>query len=316
MKASTSKAAKVMDWIRKGRDSLTVGGPTTSVPSPAESNSSTVDNEAASPVQTLAGGRKPETTSPSQPTTTPTATTPSASGSFASRFRRSINVGSTTSKIQREVAPAPTAGGTLRVHHGAVDQSTITTGQPPEVMRHVKEVLVSMGMEVQIESEYKYRCIRAKQRRAGNGTISGSTGPQGVAAFTMVGSAGSNGVDKRGLPMPSESTFSGGGGMLRGLLMRRQSSQVSAYGPGSTSFDTDESLNSSGILSAEPIAQADTVYGDPTEDAGDEVRFSVELTRLDRLNDTYSLDIRRLKGNLGSYKLLYDTLRKRADLQR
>jgi len=50
------------------------------------------------------------------------------------------------------------------------------------------------------------------------------------------------------------------------------------------------------------------------QDAGDEVRFSAELTRLDRLNDTYILDIRRLKGNLRSYKFLYDTLRDRADL--
>lgn len=53
----------------------------------------------------------------------------------------------------------------------------------------------------------------------------------------------------------------------------------------------------------------ETTYGDPSQDAGDEVRFSVELTRIDRLNDTFSLDIRRLKGNLRSYKFLYDTIR-------
>lgn len=52
-----------------------------------------------------------------------------------------------------------------------------------------------------------------------------------------------------------------------------------------------------------------TFYGDRNVDQGDEVRFSVELTRLDRLEDTLSLDIRRLKGNLRSYKFLYDTLR-------
>ena len=47
----------------------------------------------------------------------------------------------------------------------------------------------------------------------------------------------------------------------------------------------------------------------PAEDAVDEVRFSVELTRLDGLHDTFSLDVRRLKGNLRSYKVLYDALR-------
>ena len=51
------------------------------------------------------------------------------------------------------------------------------------------------------------------------------------------------------------------------------------------------------------------VYGDKSADQGDEVRFSVELTRIDRLDDTFSLDIRRLKGNLRSYKFLYDTLK-------
>ncbi|KAJ7482152.1 CAMK/CAMKL/Kin4 protein kinase [Mycena galericulata] len=340
-KGSTSKAAKVMDWIRRGRDSFTVSGPTTSVPSPAESTSSTADGaEASSPVQvfvttptsatplspivtkTLAGGRKPSTDAPTS-AVTPTATA-SATGSFASRFRRSVNIGGSNassgggSKSHREPAPAAApAGGALRIHHGAVDQGTITTGQPPEVMRHVKEVLVAMGLEIYVESDFKYRCIRAKQRRTGKSTIGSTTGPQGVAAFTMVGSAGSNGVDKRGLPLPSQSTFSSGG-MLRGLLMRRQSSQVSTagYPSGSASFEADDSLNNSGILTAEPTQQADTVYGDASQDAGDEVRFSVELTRLDRLNDTYSLDIRRLKGNLRSYKFLYDTLRKRADLQR
>lgn len=74
---------------------------------------------------------------------------------------------------------------------------------------------------------------------------------------------------------------------------------------GSTSFD-DDSPNVS-VVSGEPGLEP--VYGDQAEDVGDEVRFSVELTRLDRLNDTYSLDIRRLKGNLRSYKFLYDTIR-------
>ncbi|KDR73988.1 hypothetical protein GALMADRAFT_227707 [Galerina marginata CBS 339.88] len=130
--------------------------------------------------------------------------------------------------------------------------------------------------------------------------------------------------------------------MLRGLLMRRQSSQVSSHNGGggglnasqpSLAFDDDTSVivgeplhidanaNASSPLSPVPPSglgfsahPQGPVYGDPSQDAGDEVRFSVELTRLDRLNDTYSLDIRRLKGNLRSYKFLYDTLRDRADL--
>lgn len=60
----------------------------------------------------------------------------------------------------------------------------------------------------------------------------------------------------------------------------------------------------------EPQAMSpEPIYGERTDDAQDEVRFFVELTRIDRLEDTYSIDVRRLKGNLRSYKFLYDTLR-------
>jgi protein-serine/threonine kinase len=71
----------------------------------------------------------------------------------------------------------------------------------------------------------------------------------------------------------------------------------------------DNPSNSSSVPADRPPSPDAAVYGDQAEDVGDEVRFSVELTRLDRLKDMYSLDIRRLKGNLKSYKFLYDTLR-------
>jgi protein-serine/threonine kinase len=98
--------------------------------------------------------------------------------------------------------------------------------------------------------------------------------------------------------------------MLKGLLMRRQSSQVSSHG--STMPPDADGSNVSGPSSGDqtPPTGIEPVYGgDTTQDLGDEVRFSAELTRMDRLNDTFSLDIRRLKGNLRSYKFLYDTLR-------
>ena len=57
------------------------------------------------------------------------------------------------------------------------------------------------------------------------------------------------------------------------------------------------------------IGPQDTLYGDQSEDSGSEVRFSVELTEISGLKLTYSLDIRRLKGPLRSYKYMYDSLR-------
>jgi protein-serine/threonine kinase len=90
--------------------------------------------------------------------------------------------------------------------------------------------------------------------------------------------------------------------MLKGLLTRRQSSQVSGMG---TDDDVASPVSTIGTIAA----TTEPIYGNPQTDAGDEVRFSVELTRIDRLENTFSLDIRRLKGNLRSYKFLYDTLR-------
>jgi protein-serine/threonine kinase len=68
-------------------------------------------------------------------------------------------------------------------------------------MAHVKKVLEGMGVEIQLESQFKYRCIRAKKRKAGSSSVntSGSVSPlshggPGLAAVTMVGSAASSGV--------------------------------------------------------------------------------------------------------------------------
>ncbi|KAJ7742739.1 hypothetical protein DFH07DRAFT_688517, partial [Mycena maculata] len=160
----------------------------------------------------------------------------------------------------------------IRIHHGAVDHEMLTGGRPPEVMHHMQEVLSGMGIDVQVEGDFKYRCSRPPKRRDRRDVSEGPTG-------------------------------GGGSGVFRSLLARRQPS------PARPSLLENGSSKSSSALSSDQPSHSDIVYGDVSEDVGDEVRFSVELTRLDRLKDMYSLDIRRLKGNLKSYKFLYDTLR-------
>ncbi|CAE6394881.1 unnamed protein product [Rhizoctonia solani] len=178
----------------------------------------------------------------------------------------------------------------MRVHEGAVDQAMVTSGSPLDALSHAEAVLVEMGIAFTKESEWKFRCVRHKKRKGG---ISGSVG--GLSAGVM-GSAASGGVNNRGLPMPPPPSFGGAGGMLRGLL-RRSSAQ-----PG---VPTESEGTAQQQQLPEPI------YGERNDDAQDEVRFFVELTRIDRLEDTYSIDVRRLKGNLRSYKFLYDTMRER-----
>ncbi|KAJ7204835.1 hypothetical protein GGX14DRAFT_334475, partial [Mycena pura] len=167
----------------------------------------------------------------------------------------------------------------LRVHHGAVDHEMITAGKPPEVMQHVRGVLEGMGVDVQEEGDFKYRCARPARRR-----------PR-----ARDGWEGKIGAD---------SAPASGGGVLRGLLSRRQPSPAR-----STLGDNSSSPSIKHSVSTDERPDVATVYGHQYEDIGDEVRFSVELTRLDRLKDMYSVDVRRLKGNLKSYKFLYDMIR-------
>ena len=195
MQASTSKARKVMQWFRsrsKGRG-LGDDGETSSPMSgrPSVRNAFAV-NDSSTSINAMqpfpAGGVVEEYTQ-----------VPSRMG--PPHPQRTVSTGpegaptgpSFAELVRRHVAPPK---GIIRTHHGAVSQATVTSGAPIEVMRHVREVLVGMGVDVQVESDYKYRCARAKRRRAPptpSGFGLGLREP-GLAAFTLIGSAASNGV--------------------------------------------------------------------------------------------------------------------------
>ncbi|KAG0020480.1 hypothetical protein BGZ82_011583, partial [Podila clonocystis] len=57
------------------------------------------------------------------------------------------------------------------------------------------------------------------------------------------------------------------------------------------------------------------LYGEDTIDSGEEIRFSIELCRIKNLHGLYSVDIRRMKGNLWTYKFLYHAVLNTLDLQ-
>jgi protein-serine/threonine kinase len=222
MPASTSKARKVMQWFRsrsKGRGlddeaettnvPLGVGGSRSRKPSVRDAfasvanvSSSSVNAPGPQVFPTTGGVEEyvPSRMGPPHPKRT--ASTGAEGAPAAAPIMPSF-----AELVRRHVAPPK---GVIRTHHGAVSQATVTTGVPIEVMRHVRDVLEGMGVDVQVESEYKYRCVRAKRRRApavpsatpppaglglglGMREPSGSTG-LGLAAFTLIGSAASNGV--------------------------------------------------------------------------------------------------------------------------
>jgi protein-serine/threonine kinase len=219
LQASTNKARKVMQWFRtksKGRDSVgfaaeeevvskekgiaskyrrgfsSSSNAVNQTPAIATAPQTELKNNGVVPVLTSsASGLPPQGGHPQRSASSVLeVATPS---SLVARFRNSITVGSNSHHVADKMHPH----GQLRIHHGAVDQTTITTRPPPEVMAHVKKILEGMGVEIQLESEYKYRCIRAKKKKnaVGSSTVTvSSAGPTSLAAVTMVGSAASNGV--------------------------------------------------------------------------------------------------------------------------
>ncbi|KAI0075185.1 Pkinase-domain-containing protein [Panus rudis PR-1116 ss-1] len=301
---STVKANTVMNWFRsksKGKPVVDESsGNDKPLPEPEADSSQTRLTAHLAAGSSSSSVNQPTILSPTSEKTRPSIAAPSGHPQRSPSTHTNASITLADRVLGRHPAPK----GVIRVHHGPVDPVTITTVAPPEVMKHVLAILDQLGMEVQAENDFKYRCVRPKRKRTNTGVREG-----GLAAFSMMGSAGSNGVDKRGLPVPSQQSF-GGGGMLRGLLMRRQSSQVAANPSASTpTLDGDAEAVLAAAVSDTSYNGKETIYGDAQNDHGDEVRFSVELTRLDRLDGTYSLDIRRLKGNLRSYKFLYDTVR-------
>jgi protein-serine/threonine kinase len=191
--ASTSKAKKVMEWFRtksKGRVP-DEEHPITEKALPTPSSREVPFNASTSTINGFTSGTHQSSTNldVSTPRIPTTPGPPNRTPSIATDK-------SFTNPLKRSFILSPTARNILRVHHGAVDQTTITSGNPPEVMKHVLEVLTEMGLEIQEESQYKFRCVRPKKKRIGSTGVSlkDSQGGNGLAAFSMVGSAASGGV--------------------------------------------------------------------------------------------------------------------------
>ncbi|KAI7887427.1 Pkinase-domain-containing protein [Lichtheimia hyalospora FSU 10163] len=165
----------------------------------------------------------------------------------------------------------------LRTHHGAVDQEALTSGSPMDVLVEVKQVLLSMGIEVKKDGDYKLKCTRQRRKRP-NSIIAASSSNNPSCNESTTSSVSNTRSDKK-RRMSTSAPF-------RKLLRR----------------------NGHGDESSSVFQQGETVYGDPVVDPGEEVRFSVELCKIKNLPGLYIVDIRRMRGNVWAYKFLYHTL--------
>jgi len=51
----------------------------------------------------------------------------------------------------------------IAIHRGAIDNTTVTQRPPNEVMTQIRGILDSIGICVQPESSFRFRCIRPSQ---------------------------------------------------------------------------------------------------------------------------------------------------------
>lgn len=234
--------------------------------------------------------------------------TPRASSSIVHQLdanqnaQREIGGGQTNTVNAKKVVNLDSA---IRVHQGAVDQSALTSRSPDEVIKQVQRALWLMGIEAKKdnEEEYKMECVRRRRNKTLLGAATQNLGlsirtsvfPPSQADYERSSNAAADQLNKNSTLSPSQSS-------MRNFL-RRGSSQQSG-----------QLLTQSSTLDPSEDQLPAPLYGEPSVDGGQEVRFSVEVTRLKNLPGLYSVDIRRMKGNLWAYKFIYHALLDRCDL--
>ncbi|CAD6916201.1 unnamed protein product [Tilletia controversa] len=217
----------------------------------------------------------------------------------------------------------------LREHLGAVDQSALTSRLPPQVFAEVRKALYEMGIEVRKErdEEFKLECVRRKK----NKTLLGTTQGLGLSIRSSVFRPSEAEMERSAAKASagiSASAGGGGGGAEPGSSGIRNFLRRGTITASSPPMKNHASLTSSSTIGLvgqgtttgapagtdDPNALPPPIYGEGHVDGGQEVRFSVEITRIKNLSGLYSLDIRRMKGNLWAYKFIYHALLDRCQL--
>ncbi|CAG8456715.1 2878_t:CDS:10, partial [Racocetra fulgida] len=268
MSSSSSNAAKkVMDWFR--RKSLGKQDQGVHIHNKIAKVDKTGTNGDISTNHSKSKSKRPKN-NPAVVVTQPNSSTNSTSSSRQSTMTSMANVDSK-----------------LRLHHGAVDNLALTERPPYEIFIVIKQTLVSMGIEIKREGEFK---VENKPSAKDKSIKSKDT----LATLESSESTSDLSIEKKRKKYTKES--------------------VSASAPTSPTIGPMMTITSPTDCPA-PSLLPEVLYGDPTTDSGDEIRFAVELCRLKNLPGLYIVDIKRIKGNLWAYKFLYHTLLEKLDLK-
>ncbi|EFP94382.2 CAMK/CAMKL/KIN4 protein kinase [Puccinia graminis f. sp. tritici CRL 75-36-700-3] len=205
----------------------------------------------------------------------------------------------------------------LKLHHGAIDQNAISSKLPPVIMQQLKQILWEMGIDVVEESSMKLKATRRSKKKVvaslGMGVFE-ALQQQQQKLHQQDGSTGAFKSIFNRRPQTASSTNQQIGVLIDqfGHVTTGPSvASTSGHGAGSAGGSLGSANGADYTSGAQPLP---SYADDPSVDSGDDVRFTVEITRLRGLVGLYAVDIKRLKGSLWSFKYLYLQILERADL--
>ncbi|KAM0747996.1 Pkinase-domain-containing protein [Meredithblackwellia eburnea MCA 4105] len=251
----------------------------------------------------------------------------SASGAQSNFSQTTTTTAATTAStasvapVAAAVTPTPAfSDSKLRLHTGALDKTALTSRPPPAIMVEIRTALWSMGIDMIQEGEFKLKCTRKSRKKA---QAAASTGLGVTPSSPAPPSPGSSALrtSVSGSPSLSTLTASPSSG-FRSFFGRKGAvpspidspSLNSSPGMPSPALSSHEGFDllssplatpSAQFLPASPQPQPS--YGD-SNDGGGEVRFYCEITRVSGLTGMYAVDLKRVKGELFSYRHCYTTL--------
>ncbi|CAH7668767.1 CAMK/CAMKL/KIN4 protein kinase [Phakopsora pachyrhizi] len=207
----------------------------------------------------------------------------------------------------------------LKLHHGAIDQNAISSRAPTLIMQQLKQILWELGIDVAEENPMKLKATRRSKKKV--------VASLGMGVFEALQQQQQLHQQNQSLVQPPGKGTEIPGAGFKFLFQRKasigsnQNSQIGVlidqFGQVSAgTHSRDSAPDAAGVkLGAGGQAQPLPAYADdPSVDSGEDVRFTVEVTRLRGLVGLYAVDIKRLKGSVWSFKYLYLQILERADL--
>ncbi|KAL8291368.1 hypothetical protein RQP46_002346 [Phenoliferia psychrophenolica] len=338
------KAKQVMDWFRRKGPK---GDSTVPFQTDFDRHRRPSSTQAEAPSSTPASTREGSTTPiPAVQVPTPPVAQPSVIVTASDEPAGSVPSSRSASGAQSDFShttvstvatstagPSPTlptqafVESRLRFHVGALDKSALTQRSPQVVISEIRNALWGMGIDMLQEGDFKLKCVRKSRKKlsaiTGLGLTTGATHPAtsgGAANATSPPSALDRRSNLPGSPSTSTLAASPSSGFRSFFGRKGSATQIDTFSaqssPGMPSpalsihegFDLLSSpmpghSSQFGHIAPQPLP----AYGD-SNDSGGEVRFYCEITRVTGLAGMYCIDMRRVKGELFSYRFVYTTL--------